>query len=761
MVAKNIAAKTATAHTRAPLAIVWAAVCLSLCLPAFAKVSFDGLDLNDEDYLLFAVRHEVPGSPVYRTLFFTQVGEQKLKREPVILTCFPERMELVNGGKYLQLSNRYGTARYSISAGTLRWTILQPGIPSDFFRPSLISQSPNGSYYCYVKRTGATSGSLMIVDCGTGQESVMVDSVPFSYVETGVKWAPSGKVLLYEKNGAVYFASPEEALKKVNIPESYRLIGAGSISCVQWTLKGSLVYIRGDIVYRIDENELYTRGVYAPIVGSGRIIGRLPAFFDAFQDRFWTNADATQFVVITRDNVATLYSVHEGEDLDFMTCNKVFPLKQMDPSAYSCQVFWSTKGTGLLWVETLDETSAKRKSLVYRTGKSLEEPLELLFEAHESMPPLVSPKGARIAYTDAGVVRVRDMATGQEVFSDTRERAVSAVWRNENSLFVGGEESVRQVDFTGEQKVLFLSQAGGALWDGGRVISRLSDGQAYFYVSEKNVWKECKAETAKTTLTEKNARYRVFTGAAQNHTFENAAYVRTLSGKVKTYAVVPKTQEDVKLKKVAIVFDAMENAEGLESILATLDRFGVKATFFLNGEFIRRYPKKSAQIYASGNECASLFFSPIDLIDNNFVVDSAFIKRGLARNEDEFFWATGKELSLLWHAPYYRSTQAMRDAGAEAGYRYVDAFPLFSDAITFDQRQNQGIGHDSKTTKQYMSAAELVDAFTGHLYNGIVIPVSVGKPAGNRSDYLYEKLDLLISAIADSGCQIVMARDIK
>ena len=735
------------------IAVKTVAMCLLLCLPAFAKVSFDGLDLNDEDYLLFAVKHEVPGSPSYRTLFFTQLGEQKLKREPVILTCFPEKMELVSGGKYLQVRNRYGIARYSISAGTLRWTYLHPGIPSEFFRASLVSQSPDGNYYCYVKRTGATSGSLMIVDCSTGQESVMIDNVPFSYVETGVKWAPSGKVLLYEKNGAVYFASPDEALKKINIPESYRLIGEGSIGCVQWTGKESLVYFKGDIIYRIDENELYTRGVYAPIVGSGRILGRLPSFFDSFQDRFWTNPEATKFAVITRDNIATLYSLHESEDLEFASCDQVFPLRQMDSSAYSCRIFWGSKGGALVWVETLDEQTAQRKALVYRAAENLASPLDLVFEAPESMSPVVSPDGTKIAYTDAGILRVIDIQTAQQVFSDDSDRVVSVAWKDNSSLFAGGEESVRLVDFAGEQKVLFLSQAAGALWDGGRVISRLSNGQAYFYVSERNVWKECKAETAKTTRTEKNGRFRVFTGATQNHTFENAAYVRTLSGKVRTYAVIPKTGEDVKLKKVALVFDAMENAEGLEHILATLDQFGVKGTFFLNGEFIRRYPKKASQIYASGNECASLFFSPIDLIDNNFVVDSAFIKRGLARNEDEFFWATGKELSLLWHAPYYRSTQAMRDAAAEAGYRYVDAFPLFSDTITLDQ----GI----KGNKSYMSAAALVDAFTSHLYNGIVIPVSVGKPTGDRSDYFYEKLDLLISAIADSGCEIVMARDIK
>ena len=43
----------------------------------------------------------------------------------------------------------------------------------------------------------------------------------------------------------------------------------------------------------------------------------------------------------------------------------------------------------------------------------------------------------------------------------------------------------------------------------------------------------------------------------------------------------------------------------------------------------------------------------------------------------------------------------------------------------------------------------------------MIIPVSIGKTSGTRKDYLYEKLDLLISAILDKGYEITDVRGLK
>ena len=51
---------------------------------------------------------------------------------------------------------------------------------------------------------------------------------------------------------------------------------------------------------------------------------------------------------------------------------------------------------------------------------------------------------------------------------------------------------------------------------------------------------------------------------------------------------------------MALTFDAGANADGVPSILATLQRDGLPATFFLTGNFVRDYPATARQIAADG-----------------------------------------------------------------------------------------------------------------------------------------------------------------
>lgn len=54
----------------------------------------------------------------------------------------------------------------------------------------------------------------------------------------------------------------------------------------------------------------------------------------------------------------------------------------------------------------------------------------------------------------------------------------------------------------------------------------------------------------------------------------------------------------VRDKVIALTFDAGANADGVPSIRATLGRMNVKATFFLTGNFVKRYPVKSTRLAA-------------------------------------------------------------------------------------------------------------------------------------------------------------------
>ena len=52
------------------------------------------------------------------------------------------------------------------------------------------------------------------------------------------------------------------------IDEAYREIGPGSIDSVCWA-GGSVFYIDGDMLYKINVKELYTTGLYSPVIDKG------------------------------------------------------------------------------------------------------------------------------------------------------------------------------------------------------------------------------------------------------------------------------------------------------------------------------------------------------------------------------------------------------------------------------------------------------------------------------------------------------------
>lgn len=86
-------------------------------------------------------------------------------------------MELLNENKILQIRNRYGTAKYSVEDKNLKWTSLAFGIPENYSRANLISASPDGNYFCYVKKTKNTTGKLFVVDCKTQEEKVLLEKL--------------------------------------------------------------------------------------------------------------------------------------------------------------------------------------------------------------------------------------------------------------------------------------------------------------------------------------------------------------------------------------------------------------------------------------------------------------------------------------------------------------------------------------------------------------------------------------------------------
>ena len=116
--------------------------------------------------------------------------------------------------------------------------------------------------------------------------------------------------------------------------------------------------------------------------------------------------------------------------------------------------------------------------------------------------------------------------------------------------------------------------------------------------------------------------YRVFTESLSSGNYRNVVMVRRAQGvgtsrlftvPTRTYEEFPSTDESVDLayfthgsrirrREISFVFNAVDSVEGLTEILTTLAAYDVTATFFVNGEFIRRHPTALKEIADAGHE---------------------------------------------------------------------------------------------------------------------------------------------------------------
>lgn len=733
----------------------------SSVVPAKALVSFSNLDLNADDEILFTTEQNIPGVPVYKTIVRANVKEDE--SDFSLLTCFPEKIEVTNEGKTLDIRNRFGQARYDFSTSTLSWISQTQQIDSTFSRTQDAQKSPDGKWLCYIRKTGSATGDLVLKNLATGSTTPIARNIRFSYEKVPVKWAPDSALLIYEHDDSLYFVQPEDAFSKLLLPETIRKIGQGTINSISWTNEKQFFYINGDLIYRISENGLYTRSLYSSLIGIGSAAARLSYQFNSDEDCFWASPRGNAIVLCQKKRLFT-YARISRTDFDFATPVFTVPFNDPKGTLYDTEVLWtplSFDGSGeekpIFWMSLISSTDGRLLSKVYKLDKTL----QLITDVSGGIKPKVSPDALYMAFSSEKNLYVYNLRTCTLKATLKGERIYSFDWKDKTTLVVGGENTVRTFSVSGEkgsEKILFLSSAENAFWDaqGSKIVAK-NYGRLFLFNPQRNTWSIAPEASQNLEHNIQNGRYRVFEGESFSHNFSNALYVRTLSGTPKNRIIFGSDKaEDAKTKeskRVAIVFDALDNASGIPDILKTLDDYSLKATFFINGEFVRRYPSELKQIIGRGHECASMFYTASDLTEQyGFVIDSDFIKRGLAREEDEFFDRTQSELSLFWHAPFYKANDEMKAAAKEAGYTYIEADYHGLDTMSFEECY--------KKKKQYYSAGEIIEEYTKNIHDTAVLAVSTGLSSGSRSDYLFEHLDLLIAAVLDKGYDIVTVKSL-
>jgi len=745
---------------------------LLLCLPlvaavSFGQVSFSGLDLSPADRLLFTASAASSDIGAFDTLFLADPRTRHLRQ----LTFYPEDVQLLQDKDVLQIQNRFGVFRSEAEFRNITPIAMFPSfvggsqVQSGTIAP--MQTSPDGRYLLYLRTRSPAYGDLTLLNVATGTQAVISTKVELSLEALPALWSPDSRFVIYAKASGLYYFSLAQLQDNRVLTEELRNMGSGSMANVRWAGAGTLDYISGVIVYEIDPNELFTRALYTGFLKIGKVVAKIPFQFDSNFDSFWVSPDGRNLLLNKGGRNIFLYYI-TLDDFHASGVPLSLPYLSLPRDTTVRKVIWSAGNVVTMLCAT--RTGGVRGTTVFRLSQDAQVAYGAFVRTDDKgvLDMALSPDGTRAALMTAEGVTWKDYATWQDKGKLAHPSPLHVVWLGDDELLVAGSFFIERYAIGAATSTLVaLSQPGesGHARVGDAVLTRLKN-RVFSYDEAAGAWKKADAYEVRDRGAASD-NYRVYLEPSARGSYASMLMVREARGfgtsalfppETVIYEPFPAADEPVdftnvshgsrlRRREVSLVFNAVDSAEGLTRILNTLSAYRVRATFFVNGEFIRRYPDAVKEIADSGHEVGSLFYAYFNMTDARFKVDRDFVKSGLARNEDDYYAATGRELSLLWHAPYYIVNSGVIAAAAEMNYTYAGRDLDSYDWVTASEsNQARGI---------YMHAADLVELIVAQKRPGSIIPLQVGAGEGRRDDYLFQKLDILINELVGRGYDVV------
>jgi peptidoglycan/xylan/chitin deacetylase (PgdA/CDA1 family) len=671
----------------------------------------------------------------------------------------------------LQIQNRFGVFRSEAEFKNIAPLAMFPafvaGAQVQTGTISPMQTSPDGRYLLYLRGRTPAFGDLTLLNVATGTQTVVSSKVELSLESLPASWSPDSRFIVYAKGSNLYYYSLAQLQDNRVLSEDLRNVGAGSMANIRWSGAGALDYISGVIVYSIDPNELFTRALYTGFLKIGTVVGKIPFQFDPNFDSFWVSPDGKNLLLNKGGRNLFLYYV-TLDDFHDSGVPLSLPYLALPRDTTVRKVIWSSANVVTMLCET--RSGGVRGSTIFRLTQDANGVYGSFQRTDDKgvIDITLSPNGTMAALMSADGVAWKDYASWQDKGSFAHPAPRHVLWLGDDELLVAGSFFIERYSLGSSTSTLVaLSQPGddGHADDGDRVLTRLKD-RVLSFDEGAGAWSKADAYSVREPGAA-TASFRVYLQPSARGSYANLVMVRDAKGfgtaplfppETFTYEPFPTVDEAVdftnvshgsriRRREVSLVFNAVDSAEGLTTILNTLSEYQVRATFFVNGEFIRRYPDAVKEIADSGHEVGSLFYAAFNMTDARFTVDRQFVKSGLARNEDDYFGATGRELSLVWHAPYYIVNSGIIGAAAEMNYAYVGRDIDSYDWVTAtESNQARGI---------YLRSANLVERILAQKKPGSIIPLQVGAGEGRRDDYLFQKLDLLINELVRRGYDVV------
>lgn len=217
-------------------------------------------------------------------------------------------------------------------------------------------------------------------------------------------------------------------------------------------------------------------------------------------------------------------------------------------------------------------------------------------------------------------------------------------------------------------------------------------------------------------------------------------------------------------KTILLTFDGGSNDNATDSIIKTLEDLQIKATIFLTGEYIRKYPEKVRRLQEGGNVIGNHTYSHPHLTTysfNNKQVTLLGIKKEtvleqLKKAEVLYESVTGKKMAPFWRAPFGEKNSEILKWAYEAGYRHVHWSPKLDTLDWVADKSNPLFREPKEILAKFLRESERGEMF---LDGGIVLMHLGSEREGElRADTILREL---IVKMQEKGYSFITVEETK
>lgn len=179
-------------------------------------------------------------------------------------------------------------------------------------------------------------------------------------------------------------------------------------------------------------------------------------------------------------------------------------------------------------------------------------------------------------------------------------------------------------------------------------------------------------------------------------------------------------------KQVLLTFDGGSNDNSTENIIKVLKANNIRATIFLTGEFINRYPERVKRLVQDGHTIGNHTYSHPHLTTYSFNEKQAtlpgvtkdLVVNQLNKANELFMSLTGKNLAPYWRAPFGEKNSQILKWAYSAGYRHIHWTPKLDTLDWVADTSSPLFREPKEILRRILSQSQKGDAY---LDGGIVL----------------------------------------